>query len=197
MSTTPIGTNLTPTQNQIIALLASGISVTAVAAQLNLHRTNIHHWKHTNQDFAIALQDAKEDAADHHRAHCHQHADTALDSLVHLLDDPKTPASVRLKAALYILNGATGQPQQPRSLPKSLIGTVDAPIGQNSSVSSPATPGNSSPFIESDLTVNKPYVRPTPKIGRNEKCPCGSNKKYKACCLLQTTSNSQHAMAAA
>ena len=21
------------------------------------------------------------------------------------------------------------------------------------------------------------------KIGRNEKCPCGSNKKYKKCCL--------------
>lgn len=26
-------------------------------------------------------------------------------------------------------------------------------------------------------------VRITPKIGRNEKCPCGSNKKYKNCCL--------------
>lgn len=22
-----------------------------------------------------------------------------------------------------------------------------------------------------------------PKIGRNEKCPCGSDKKYKKCCL--------------
>jgi uncharacterized protein YecA (UPF0149 family) len=26
------------------------------------------------------------------------------------------------------------------------------------------------------------YVRETPKIGRNEICPCGSNKKYKKCC---------------
>lgn len=26
-------------------------------------------------------------------------------------------------------------------------------------------------------------VRTEPKIGRNEKCPCGSNKKYKNCCL--------------
>ena len=23
----------------------------------------------------------------------------------------------------------------------------------------------------------------TPKIGRNEKCPCGSGKKYKKCCI--------------
>jgi uncharacterized protein len=26
------------------------------------------------------------------------------------------------------------------------------------------------------------YVRPEPKIGRNEPCPCGSGKKFKRCC---------------
>ena len=33
---------------------------------------------------------------------------------------------------------------------------------------------------------DEPYVRPEPKIGRNEPCPCGSGKKYKQCCLLKT-----------
>ena len=28
-----------------------------------------------------------------------------------------------------------------------------------------------------------PYVRETLKVGRNEPCPCGSEKKYKKCCL--------------
>ncbi|MDA8018921.1 MAG: SEC-C domain-containing protein [Thermoanaerobaculia bacterium] len=28
----------------------------------------------------------------------------------------------------------------------------------------------------------KPTVRATPKIGRNEPCPCGSDRKYKKCC---------------
>lgn len=28
----------------------------------------------------------------------------------------------------------------------------------------------------------KPYFRQGRKIGRNEKCPCGSDKKYKKCC---------------
>ena len=28
----------------------------------------------------------------------------------------------------------------------------------------------------------QPYVRSTPKIGRNDPCPCGSGKKYKKCC---------------
>ena len=30
------------------------------------------------------------------------------------------------------------------------------------------------------------YVRPEPKIGRNDPCPCGSGKKYKKCCMPQT-----------
>ncbi len=27
------------------------------------------------------------------------------------------------------------------------------------------------------------YIRETPKVGRNDPCPCGSGKKYKKCCL--------------
>jgi uncharacterized protein len=27
-----------------------------------------------------------------------------------------------------------------------------------------------------------PYLRPAPKVGRNEPCPCGSGLKYKKCC---------------
>jgi len=29
----------------------------------------------------------------------------------------------------------------------------------------------------------QPYVRPAPKVGRNDPCPCGSGKKHKKCCL--------------
>jgi len=30
-----------------------------------------------------------------------------------------------------------------------------------------------------------PELRQSKKVGRNEKCPCGSGKKYKKCCLKQ------------
>jgi len=30
---------------------------------------------------------------------------------------------------------------------------------------------------------SRPYVRETPKVGRNDPCPCGSGKKFKRCCL--------------
>ena len=37
-------------------------------------------------------------------------------------------------------------------------------------------------FIDGTLVKPEPFVRETPKIGRNEPCPCGSGKKYKKCC---------------
>jgi uncharacterized protein len=33
-----------------------------------------------------------------------------------------------------------------------------------------------------DYAVEEPYVRQSPKVGRNDPCPCGSGKKYKKCC---------------
>jgi uncharacterized protein len=36
-------------------------------------------------------------------------------------------------------------------------------------------------MIHSDAG-NTTYRRPTPKVGRNNPCPCGSGKKYKHCC---------------
>lgn len=37
-------------------------------------------------------------------------------------------------------------------------------------------------LIDRTLAATIPYERETPKIGRNEPCPCGSGKKYKRCC---------------
>jgi tetratricopeptide (TPR) repeat protein len=33
-----------------------------------------------------------------------------------------------------------------------------------------------------DEPIPQTYVRPEPKVGRNDPCPCGSGKKYKKCC---------------
>ena len=37
-----------------------------------------------------------------------------------------------------------------------------------------------------DYDLLEPYIRDTPKIGRNDLCPCGSGKKYKKCCLSES-----------
>lgn len=37
-------------------------------------------------------------------------------------------------------------------------------------------------FFVDGQVIPETYVRPKPKIGRNDPCPCGSGKKYKFCC---------------
>jgi len=37
-------------------------------------------------------------------------------------------------------------------------------------------------YDDGELPAPKQVVRETPKIGRNDPCPCGSGKKYKKCC---------------
>ena len=36
---------------------------------------------------------------------------------------------------------------------------------------------------EDDDDPHEPHVRASPKVGRNDPCPCGSGRKYKKCCL--------------
>ena len=37
-------------------------------------------------------------------------------------------------------------------------------------------------FIDGVIRGTDTYRRETPKVGRNDPCPCGSGKKYKKCC---------------
>ena len=37
-------------------------------------------------------------------------------------------------------------------------------------------------YFDDGYTPSATVVRDTPKVGRNEPCPCGSGKKYKKCC---------------
>ena len=37
-------------------------------------------------------------------------------------------------------------------------------------------------FMDGIVPKPKQVIRETPKVGRNEPCPCGSGKKYKKCC---------------
>lgn len=37
-------------------------------------------------------------------------------------------------------------------------------------------------FYDGRMVASGQYRRETPKVGRNDPCPCGSGKKYKKCC---------------
>ena len=44
--------------------------------------------------------------------------------------------------------------------------------------------------------IREPYVRPSPKVGRNELCHCNSGRKYKNCCLRNEPNSVREALAA-
>ena len=37
-------------------------------------------------------------------------------------------------------------------------------------------------YLDGEVEGHVTYRRETPKVGRNDPCPCGSGKKYKKCC---------------
>lgn len=53
--------------------------------------------------------------------------------------------------------------------------------GGESTDGGPAASGKA-PEQQGELKIELPTRREAPKVGRNEPCPCGSGKKFKACC---------------
>ena len=69
------------------------------------------------------------------------------------------------------------------NLPLELGGNAPSPgqVAQNNMSVSTNIPGDVKPN-KPELKLNLPKRRPTVKVGRNDNCPCGSGKKFKACC---------------
>jgi len=172
---------LSPQQIQVIDALSSGVSITDAAAQAGVHRNTVSNWRRNTLPFQHALSHAQYDRALFFRDKAEARVDQACEILDALLADPNTPASVRLKAALYILEKASTPPP-----PKSQIlldiekirMTQAEPVTVDENLNIvPPNPHNSA------QSAQQPYRREQPKIGRNEPCPCKSGKKFKHCCL--------------
>ena len=66
----------------------------------------------------------------------------------------------------------------------------DEPSGGGPGVSSPSSAGRAddwSPDLDDDEPLTPPGTlrNTTPKVGRNNPCPCGSGRKYKKCCGME------------
>jgi transposase-like protein len=152
-------TGLYDQQIAVIDALSSGVTVTEAATLAGVHRNTINNWRRTIPAFQQALADAQDDRAMLVRERAEALVDLAYKTLEALLADPATPASVRLKAALYIIDKVSTPPQ---------------PVHQ---------PAQSAQSAQSDQWKPEPLRREHPKNGRNQPCPCNSGRKYKYCCL--------------
>ena len=110
-------------------------------------------------------------------------AQTAMETLRALLTNPDTRDSVRLKAALAILDRVSRTPDYddvpaPPQIRRNLHN-----LAQAGAESEPEPADDPAPLHNPAQDPVVPIRRESPKIGRNDLCPCGSSKKYKRCCL--------------
>jgi transposase len=94
---------LSPVQAQVIAALASGQSITAAASAAGIHRSTVHNWLKTDQQFQTEFDEFRQNTVESLRDQLADLERSALAALKRLIDDEKTSASVRLKAALAVL----------------------------------------------------------------------------------------------
>ncbi|MFN7997642.1 MAG: SEC-C metal-binding domain-containing protein [Bryobacteraceae bacterium] len=180
-------------QHQVLNLIAAGSTATAAANAAGVHRNTVGKWLRIPA-FRQALDDAHAAQALYWREQAELLAASALDALKSLLQDPGTRDSVRLKAALAVLDRASASlpaPAEPdtASVLEALCGVPraedlhdDAPSEIEPEV--PETP-ESQPGPQA-VPGPRTFVRSEAKTGRNGLCPCGSGIKYKKCCLGKT-----------
>ena len=152
--------NVLPVQQERdIAAISNGASFTEAAAEAGIHRNTITCWRRTSDRFRESLAQAEYDHAMLHREHAEALAELALNTIREILIDLKAWPSVRLKAALAILQTVSTPPPQP---PEPLCNPHPLP----------------------KLHKN---AQSAAKAGRNETCPCGSGLKFKRCCLNKSS----------
>src|SRR6266849_1579880 len=89
-------------QQQVVAALAQGRTITA-AAQAQVHRSTIYNWRNVVPAFRQALAQARSEYVAQFSDELEDLSATALATLRTVLQDALTPSSVRLRAALAIL----------------------------------------------------------------------------------------------
>ncbi len=159
---------LTPEQEKVLAAIIGGATIQAAAEAAGVHRNSVGYWRRTSLRFREALTHAQYDKAIAIREQAETHVADAWAAIHAILNDPKASAGVRLNAAKYIIEKAsTPPPAEPEAVYR--MESIAIPLHKDAQTAA--------------QTVNKNAQSPTPEVGRNTPCPCGSGLKFKRCCL--------------
>ncbi len=174
---------LTPAQEQVLALIAAGVTVTGAAREAGIHRNTVGNWLRSSPAFRLGLHQAHYNQSLHWREQSELLAGNAFAALHEIIDNPRASSSARIKAALAIIKLADA-PLNP--YPDS-TGQIETPLDPGDY--EPPPPPESEKVHNSAQSPAVPYVRPAPKTGRNDACPCGSGRKFKQCCLGKSSAD--------
>lgn len=102
-------------QSKAYAGFAAGLSLSEISRQAGISRQTLHTWLKSDHTFIQAAAVARQEYIEAFSDRLCTLTRKALDRLEAILDDPKAPASVALKAALAVIN----RPQSGWNLPNS------------------------------------------------------------------------------
>jgi AcrR family transcriptional regulator len=101
---------LTPAQDRAVAALAGGATITAAAEAAGVSRPTVYAWLDGSPEFVAELNRVRAEARSAIRAELQRVATSAVATLRELVESPKIPSAIRLRAALAVLSavGADG-----------------------------------------------------------------------------------------
>jgi hypothetical protein len=176
---------LSPIQEQVLALVAAGSTAIDAAHDAGVHRNTVSNWLR-KEEFQAGLHEARARKELFFRDQAEALAAKAIAGLVKLSDDPLASPSVRLRACIVLLEKAIMfMPDRSAVVrPESPEATDPAPAPDPENVHSMHNPAQAPESVTPPAPA--PARQSSPKIGRNDLCPCGSGLKFKRCCIGRT-----------
>lgn len=120
---------LTPSQHQVLSLLAEGYSLTHAAGVVGVHRNTIRNWRRAVPAFAREMEFAAREQALAWQQQSVELAPRALAVLSEILESPEMSPSLRLRAALAILKMAAAPAPASADVP-AVMAEMEAAHGQ-------------------------------------------------------------------
>src|ERR1051326_3206307 len=123
--------SLSPVQERVALSLGSGLTITGAAQEAGLHRATLYRWLKTHPGFAAAVQQARTEFILARRDDLHYLSNRAMETLLAILDNPRSSPAVLLRASMFILQRSETRGKgwcMPTSLPEpELLETTDIP----------------------------------------------------------------------
>jgi len=102
---------LSSIQQCVVDALAAGSTLSNAAETYGIHRVTIYRWMKTSKPFIAALHLARAEFVLARRDDLHQLSKRALETLLAILDNPKSSPAVLLRTSMFILQ----RPQLPKT----------------------------------------------------------------------------------
>jgi hypothetical protein len=95
---------LTPLQQRVALDLACGFTITGAASRAGVSRVTVYRWLKNTPAFAAEVQQNRAEFILSRRDDLHHLSNRAMETILSILDSPRSSQAVLLRAAMFVLN---------------------------------------------------------------------------------------------